>query len=120
MIALLAIISGVGEGLHWIPGCGHGVWVGDSVVWLGVDVPAAQCPTDGRPGMDRPSSSRDIPIYDEDQCAICSAVARSCATVDSAPLVLAAPLVQDLSPAPSCILHTANVRPAQARSPPLA
>ncbi len=118
LIASLAVSSGVGEGLHWIPGCGHGIPVGNTVLLLGVGMPDAQRPADGRPHVERPQG-RDVPVYDEDQCAICSVVGQSCTSADSVQFVLVVPLVDDLPPivlgdAPATIAH-----PFQARAPPL-
>jgi len=118
LIILLAIVSGVGEGLHWIPGCGHGVPIGNTVMWLGISVPDTRGPADDRPHVGRPQD-QDIPVYSEDQCAICSAVGQNCTSVDSAPLPLVVPLVQDLPPVAVCVLPATTIRPSQARAPPL-
>ena len=118
LIVMLAIVAGVGEGLHFVPGCGHGVRVGDMVLLLGISLPEGQQPSDGRPHVERPEG-QDIPIYDEDQCAICSAVGQSCISADSAQFILVMPLVHDL---PAVVLRDARAATArlfQARAPPL-
>jgi len=118
LIVTLATVAGVGEGLHYIPGCGHGVQVGNRILLLGISVPWDHWMTDDRPRVERPEG-QDIPIYDEDQCAICSAVGQSCTSANSAPFVLVMPLVHDL---PAVVPRDAPVtaaRPFQARAPPL-
>ena len=34
-ILSFAAISGIGEGLHFLPGCGHAVSAGTGYVWMG-------------------------------------------------------------------------------------
>ena len=118
LVVLLTIIYGVGEGLHWIPGCGHGIRVGNLVLLLGIDVPDTPRSADDRPHVERPQG-QDIPIYDEDQCAICSAIGLSCTSADSASFVLAVPLVQDLPPVALCGAPSAIIYFFRARAPPL-
>ena len=60
LIATLAIVAGTGEGLHWIPGCGHGVVVGNLVLLIGIDVPDVPRSADGLPGVE-PRQGEDIP-----------------------------------------------------------
>lgn len=118
LIALLAIISGIGEGLHWIPGCGHGVAIGDAVLLLGISVPDVPRPDDGRTCIGDREGPR-IPVYDEDQCAICSAVGQNCTSVDSPPAILVLQLMQELAPVVHTIAPAIPARSFQARDPPL-
>jgi len=116
LIAILAIVAGVGEALHWIPGCGHGVPVGNRIVLLGIALPGAEAPTDGLPHVDRQGQS--IPVYDEDQCAICSAVASRFSKSAPVQLILAMPLVHEL---PALVFYEADSeapRSFQIRAPP--
>lgn len=118
LVATLALVAGIGDGLHLIPGCGHGVPVGDRTLLLGISVPWDHRTTDDRPHVERPEG-QDIPIYDEDQCAICSVVGQSCTSGDSAPLVLVMPLACDLPAVVLCDAPVATAHPFQARAPPL-
>lgn len=118
LIANIAIVGGVSEGLHHIPGCGHGVEVGNRVFLLAISLPEHTQPTDGRPRVERPVG-QDIPIYDEDLCPICSVVGQSCTSGDCVQFVLVMPLVHDL---PAIVLDdapAATVRLFQVRAPPL-
>ncbi len=118
LIAGLAIVAAVGEGLHLIPGCGHGVEVGNGVLLLGISLPEDQQPSDGRPLVKRPDA-QDIPIYDEDLCAICSVVGQSRTCGDCARIMLVIPLVHDL---PRVVLGNAPTptpRLFSIRAPPL-
>ncbi|MBN2577793.1 MAG: hypothetical protein JXB10_02290 [Pirellulales bacterium] len=119
LIVLLAIIAGVSEGLHWIPGCGHGVFVGDQILLLGIEAPDAHWPADARIRVERPRS-KSIPFYDEDECAICSAVGHVFKSADSVPMTMAAPLVDNLPLFTFCLLPGTRGYSFQARAPPLA
>ena len=119
LIATLAIVAGVGEGLHWIPGCGHGVEVGNSILLLGISAPEDTSPADGRSHVERPAD-RDIPICDEDLCSICSAVARDCTSADGVQFVFVMPFVHEVSAVAPCDAPTATARLFQSRAPPLA
>ncbi|MBN1590073.1 MAG: hypothetical protein JW888_11200 [Pirellulales bacterium] len=118
LIVLLAIISGVGEGLHWIPGCGHGVLVGNGVLFLGISAPDFPQPVDGCPRVERPQD-RDVPIYDEDQCSICSVVGQICMSGGSVQVVLFVPLIEELPAVVLCDAPAAIPLPLRARAPPL-
>jgi hypothetical protein len=119
LIATLVIIAGVGEGLHCLPGCGHGVETGGRLLLLGISLPENLQPINDRPQVERPES-RDIPIYDEDLCAICSTAGQTCTSVDSFQFVLAVPLMHELPTAVTRDAFAAAVRLFQARAPPLA
>jgi len=118
LIASLAIVSGVNEGLHFIPGFGHAVEEGERFLLLGLGSPGGQRPTDNRMGVER-SDGPSIPIYDEDQCAICSVVGQSSMASDSPQFFLVMPLVHDVPAVVSCIAPAATARLFQARAPPL-
>lgn len=115
----MAMIAGLGEGLHYIPGCGHGILVGNRIFLLGISMPAFNHLTDGREHLERPRTT-DIPIYDEDQCAICSTAGQISIKADFFQLVLVMPVVHDL---PAIVLHdtlATTVFFFRARAPPLA
>ena len=111
-------MAGVGEGLHYIPGCGHGIEIGNRVLLLGLSLPEGRQSLVDRPLVERPNG-RDIPIYDEDLCAICSAIGMRFASVHSFQIVQVMPFVYDLPAAVSRDAFAATVRLFQARAPPL-
>jgi len=111
------IVAGVGEWLHCVPGCGHGIRVGNGFLWLGLPLPDVQTPTDGQPRVDR--QGRSLPVYDEDQCAICSVLAKSFSKTGPVQLVLVTPLVLDLPPVASCDVCSEAPHSFQARAPPI-
>ena len=118
LIVALAIISGVGEGLHSIPGCGHGVETGNGLLLLGISLPEREQPVDDRPTVERPEDF-SIPIYDEELCEICLVVGLSCTSADSVQFVLVVPFVDNVPElAPSEALSAA-VRLYHTRAPPL-
>jgi hypothetical protein len=119
LIGAFALVGGAGEGLHLIPGCGHGVEVGQTVVLLGIDPSDAQVPTPDGPSRVASPEKRSIPVYDEDSCAICSAVGEYRHAGGPVQLVLAVPLAHDLPMAAVGEVHTVAACPFQPRAPPL-
>ena len=118
LIVLLTIISGVGEGLHWIPGCGHATPVGDSFLLLGIDLADTDHPTNGRSHVQRPEEP-DVPVFDEDECPVCSMVGQTCTAGEFVSHSLEALLVQECLP-PVCLVVSLNTRQLfHARAPPL-
>lgn len=118
LIAALAIISGVGEGLHLMPGCGHGSPCGNGYVLLGISLPDDQLPGDDRPGVDIPNDFK-IPFYDEDQCEICSFIAQQATRTATVQFILVMPLAYEL-PAVAALDAPATEQCCfQARAPPL-
>ncbi len=113
----LAIIAGVGEGLHWIPGSGHAVVEGNRMLVLGYWLPERPADDDGRAEVNRPDGP-SIPICDEDQCAVCSLLAKhgSDDTASTPPLV--APMLGLVYPAVPCRGWAAAVLASQSRAPP--
>ncbi len=79
LAAVLTIVAGVGEGLHLIPGMGHGVVVGERVLFLGA-VPAAMPmakPSLGGACCVGTPCGESVPVLDEDDCPICQIVGAS-------------------------------------------
>lgn len=119
LAALLTLIAGLGEGLHWLPGMGHGLLVGDRVLLLG------ETPRDPLGGLGSRAcctgvpSDDSLPVLDEDDCPICQILGLSFES--GAPAAL--PAVDLLAaysraaPAPALPLAPAVYQP---RGPPLA
>ncbi len=118
LAALLAIVAGLGEALHGLPGLGHGVIVGDRVLVLGDAPPDARGGFAARACCTGAPCGTSLPVYDEDECPICQILGASFAP--AAPLLLPAldavaePLVADT-------VAAASRTPAvyHARAPPL-
>jgi len=71
LAGLLALVFGVGEGWHFIPGCGHAFDLPGECVFVGRASPKTAFSRDaGSPGVVR-SESDSVPCYDEDECPIC-------------------------------------------------
>jgi len=118
LAALLTIIAGAGEGLHLIPGLGHGVKVGERVLVLG-QTPAGPsfglasfscCECSGGEGS--------LPVLDEDDCPICQIVGASFAP-SGVPLLCAADMVVVCSPAALAPAMPRAPGVYHARGPPL-
>jgi hypothetical protein len=70
LVVLLTTVAGVREGLHLVPGMGHGVTVGGQVVMLG------NCSLDSDSSLPPPCcflapSKESTQLLDEDDCPIC-------------------------------------------------
>ncbi|MBN2296008.1 MAG: hypothetical protein JXM70_26485 [Pirellulales bacterium] len=119
LIANLAIIAGVGEGLHLIPGCGHGIELGNRVLLLGVDLPQS----DDLPAGDTPcvkkTSDLKIPIYDEDLCAICSLIGEHCTPSGPFLFIVAMPLRPEVPWIVLDEVSSAVILSFHSRAPPL-
>lgn len=119
LIAILAIVAGVNEGLHLVPGLGHAVEVGSGYLLQGIDLRERRQATESGKGIGHPDGP-DIPIYDEDQCAICSAVGQSAASGHGAELYLVVPLGDDLPAFSDGRVSTPTGHCFRPRAPPLA
>lgn len=118
LIVALTVISGVGEGLHFVPGCGHATPDGSHYFLLGVGGLAAQFSADGQECVDRHDGS-SIPIYDEDQCSICSLIGQHSTAAKSFQFILVMPLVHELPAVAIIDTPVATTCCFQARAPPL-
>ncbi len=71
LIALFATASGLGEGFHFVPGCGHYIALPRGYFGLGVaGFPVSWADRTGAEVA--PARDKTILILDEDECAICS------------------------------------------------
>ncbi len=96
LIFILTIIASVNEGLHFVPGFGHAVVEGDKLLLLGITLPNGGKPASSETCVGT-ENSLDIPILDEDECPICSAVGKHSLSGDSDSFELAASLVNETS-----------------------
>jgi hypothetical protein len=118
LTATLAIIAGVGEGLHWIPGSGHAVVEGNRMLLLGYGLPQRAADDDGRAEVNRPEGP-SLPICDEDQCAVCSLLAKQASDDVTSTPPLVVPMLGLVYPAVLCRGWAAAVLAYQSRAPPV-
>lgn len=120
LAALLGLVAGVGEGLHLLPGCGHGIEVGNGVLWVGCCSTDEPCPTrdDNGPGVAVPGKPAP-PIQGEEACTICSKLGKHFAPPSPIVVGIAARLQDEV---PLVVLRDVPVETAgaiHARAPPL-
>jgi len=123
LIIALAIISGAGEGLHCIPGCGHSIDVGGRVLFVGMDLTgygySYSTPNGDRLCVAR-SEDYGVPTWDEDDCPICSLLGQYSTSAGFVQFVLVVPFAHDLPLEAVCTAPSPTSRLCQARAPPLA
>ncbi len=117
LAALLAIIAGVGEGLHFIPGLGHGVMVGERVLVLGEVPDKPRIGLDAEPCCACTHGGQSVPIVEEDDCPICQIIGASFAPDAAAAMPALAVVAEHFLAAPAVAAVPA---PAvyHARAPP--
>jgi len=118
LIAVFGIVAGVGEGLHFLPGCGHAIELPGGLIYFGISLPRGAPLPDGRtPAVKEPDGESPL-VLDEDECAICSLCAQGQSTVKAMDCLPALSLGQDL---PGIAQRTFVARVAgafNARAPP--
>lgn len=118
LVAAVTLVAGVGEALHGIPGCGHGIEIGDRIVLLGISVPSHLQVIDAWPHLEQ-TEGPEIPIYGEGECVICSALGQTSTSADSIPFTLVLPWLHDLPAAVLLEIPTGNGLSFHARAPPI-
>jgi hypothetical protein len=117
-IVSFAAISGLGEGLHFLPGCGHAVSAGNTYVWLGAIVRGMRLGgSDGITRIERPNKNRS-PIPPAEQCPICQHFSFVSSVVTGVVFVAVSAVVQALPPSDCPLPPPTTVQPFQARAPP--
>jgi hypothetical protein len=113
-----AAISGLGEGFHFLPGCGHAVSAGNTNVWMGAIDPGMRLgSSDGTTRIERPLKSRS-PITTAEQCPICQHFSFASSVASAVVFVAVSTAVQTL-PATTCPQPPPTTAgPFQARAPP--
>jgi hypothetical protein len=117
-IALLAILMGIGApALHSLPGCGHGIQVGNRIILLGICLARVQ--SGAQAGQQFERGTQDIPIYDDNECVICSTVGHNFAPAHSPQFAQVIPLVHKLPTAVHRAWREVAAYSFHARAPPL-
>lgn len=120
LAALLGLVAGMGEGLHLIPGCGHGTEVGNVVLWVGCCSFENSRPTNDHdePGVTVPGKPPP-PIESEEACPICSKLGKHFTLSSPIPVGFVTRLQTEV---PVVVLRDVPVETAgmiKARAPPL-
>ena len=120
LAAVLTVISGAGEGLHLLPGCGHAVEIPGGLLYLGIDRPAEPLSSgDGSPTCGSPEGDSP-PILDEDECAICSVCAKSPSHAGVVQFAFVLPVAQSLPEVAPGDIYIRTAESFDARAPPAA
>jgi hypothetical protein len=117
-VVLFAALSGLGEGLHFLPGCGHAVAAGQGYLWMGATDPGTMLGLgDGVTRLQRPKKDHP-PILATEQCPICQHFSFASSAAARVVFSAVSALVQDLS-VPLCPeLRPTTASSFQARAPP--
>jgi hypothetical protein len=117
-ILSFAAISGLGEGLHFLPGCGHPISAGAGCVWMGwIDPGIRLGPGDGVTRVQCPNQDRSA-TPTADQCPICQHFSFASSVTAGVVFVAVSMLAQAL-PASDCPqLPPTTAQSFQARAPP--
>jgi hypothetical protein len=119
LAGIFALASGVGEGWHLIPGCGHAVELPGGYLFLGVTGPESACsPDTGPPAVRRPQGD-SIPCYDEDECPICRVSGQGKLRTYAPGLWLVLAVLHAVPATPPPISQARARQPFDARAPPL-
>lgn len=118
IVALFALPSALGEGLHLVPGCGHFVDFAQGVLSVGVRRPVTQLPQDdGNQRLER-FAHDSLRVLQPGMCPICNFVAQAKQSAETARIESSRVLLALLPPMDSGDV-TFDPSPAfHARAPP--
>ncbi len=77
LAALLTLVAGLGEALHWLPGLGHGIVVGERVLLLGLPPAGPREAFGPRVCCAGAPCGTSVPVLDEDDCPICQVLSNN-------------------------------------------
>ena len=119
LIALFAVVSGIGDGLHFVPGSGHAVELPNGLYYLGLGRPqGGPSADDGTCGVGRREHDSPL-VLDEDECAICGHSSKGQSRAKAVDFQLALPIGQDVPQIPSAAVGARPLQPFRARAPPI-
>ena len=120
LVGLLALVSGVGEGFHLIPGSGHVVELPGGYLFVGLVKPKSTfCLDNPSPSVGCPQGESP-PCYDEDECPICRLSGQGQSFAEGICLLPVLPVADDLPAIAPCVSHADTPLPFDARAPPVA
>jgi hypothetical protein len=96
LAALFAAVSGAGEGLHFLPGCGHATAVPGGLLYFGVAKRQWTASVDWGGALVGRQAGQGPLIRAEDECAICTHVARGQALGQAVHSPMTLPLLEYL------------------------
>jgi hypothetical protein len=119
LAALLALAAGLGEGWHFIPGCGHAVELPSGYILIGLASPKAI----GSPDADFPAlrgpRGDSPPCYAEDECPICRLCGQGKLRTEAAGFSLALAVLHAVPATPPNTSQVPTCQPFDARAPPV-
>jgi hypothetical protein len=119
LAGLFALVSGIDEGWHFIPGCGHAVELPGRYIFVGLSSLKTAFPLDARsPGVRR-SQGDSIPCYDEDECPICRLCGQGKSAAETARFCLVVAVLHAVPATPPQISQAQARQPFDARAPPI-
>ena len=119
LAAIFLAISAAGEGLHYLPGCGHAVELPGGYLFLGMSIQPSPSVGHRPTGVGRPQGD-PIPLRDAGTCAICEFFAHSPSPTATVTAIPALDLLGHLALAVRVDVDLVRLLPAQARGPPAA
>jgi hypothetical protein len=119
LAAIFLAVSAAGEGLHYLPGCGHAVELPDGYLFLGLSIQRSPGVGQSPAGVRQPRGV-PLPLRDAGTCAICEFFGHSPSSTATVTAVPALDLVGDLALALPVDVDLVRLLPAQARGPPAA
>lgn len=118
LAGFFAVVSAVGEGWHFVPGCGHIVELPHGYAILGLTVAKSNASAPIRYPGAGPRQGDSLPCYGEDECPICRLCAEGKSAAQPAGFCLVLAILHAV-PAPPVGLALASARqPFDARAPP--
>jgi len=119
LIALFAVVSGIGEGLHFVPGSGHAVELPNGLYYLGLAAPqGGPAANDSTPRVAPPQHDQPL-VLDEDECAICGHSSKGQSRAKAVVFPLSLPVRQDPLEIAPLAVEAQPLRPFHARAPPV-
>jgi hypothetical protein len=119
LAAIFLAISAAGEGLHYLPGCGHAVELPGGYLFLGLSIQRSPNVGQRPTGVGQPRGA-PIPLRDAGTCAICEFFAHSPSPTANVTAVPALDLLGHLALPVRVDVDLVRLLPAQARGPPAA
>jgi hypothetical protein len=117
---LFGVIAGAGDGLHFLPGCGHTITIPGGTLYVGIPGPGeADLPGVQPTAISRPRGG-DVTIPGGASCPICQHFSQASCPATTADLILGLPGLQGLPTVVAPELHLDLVRAFHGRAPPQA
>jgi hypothetical protein len=120
IIALFALPSVLGEGLHLVPGCGHFVDFAQGVLPVGMSRPVASMPLDDQNQQLERFASDSLLVFQPGMCPICNFVAQAKQSAETVRIEASGSLLALLPLLDARDMTLGHSRAFHARAPPQA